>query len=134
MKLADVFNSMQSWRTLSTAKMSPAVAYKILKYVKQVMDEHEVVEKQRVALIYEVSGAKEGESVKIEPNTEQFVEYVTRFNEVLNTESDLPQCELSFGEIIEAVSKHDENALSTADLMVLEPFFLEQRDILPMNE
>ena len=134
MKLADVFNSIQSWRVLSAAKMSPAIAYKILKYVKLVMDEHEVVEKQRVALIYEVTGAKEGESVKIEPGTEQFVEYITRFNEVLNTESDLPQCELSFGEVIEAVSKHNDNALSTVDLMTLEPFFLEQRDILPMKE
>ena len=134
MKLAEVFNSIQSWRSLSNAKMSPAVAYKILKYVKLVMDEHEVVEKQRVALIYEISGAKEGESVKIEPNTEQFVEYVTRFNEVLNTESDLSQCQLSFGEVIEAVSKHDENALSASDLMMLESFFVEQRDIIPMAE
>ena len=134
MKLAEVFNSMQSWHVLSAAKMHPTVAYKILKYVKRVVDEYEVVEKQRVALIYDVTGAKVGEAVKIGPDTEQFVEYVTRFNEVLNTESDLPQCDLSFSEVIEAVSKHDENVLSTADLMVLEPFFLEHRDILPMKE
>ena len=52
MKLGEVFGAMNSWRALAAVKMQPQMAYRVLKYVKLVSAEYEIIEKQRVALIY----------------------------------------------------------------------------------
>jgi len=122
MLLGQVFQSMPAWRKLSAVNMKPAVAYKILKYTKLVDAEYEIADKQRVALIHEVTETKEGDQVSIKPGDPVMTEYVERFNEVMSQEIELPKIDLDFGEVIDALDGKDD-VLSIADLAILEPFF-----------
>lgn len=125
MKLGEVFQAMESWKALAAVKMQPQMAYKVLKYVKLVSAEWEIVEKQRVALLYEVSGVAEGQDVRLEPDTPEFAEYVAKFNEVLLTESDLVKCGGTLDDVMAVVRDDDGNVLSVSDLATLEGFFGE---------
>jgi len=122
MLLGQVYQSVGSWQKLAAINMKPKLAYKILKYVKLVFAEQEIIEKQRVALIREITGTKDGEDAKIEPNTPEFIQYMNRFNEVLVTETTLGQCDSYFDEVMDAVDEKNES-LTVTDLAMLEPFF-----------
>jgi len=124
MLLGQIFQSIEAWKKLSAVNMKPAVAYKILKYTKLVAAEHEIAEKQRIALIHDVTSTEEGAEAKIEPGSPEFVEYVTKFNEVMSQESDLPKVEIALDTIVAALDGKDD-VLSVSDLAALEPFFLE---------
>jgi len=126
MILGQIWQSIQAWQKLSKINMRPKLAYKILKYTQQVSAEYDIIERQRVALIHELTNTKEGESAKIEPNTPESLAYGTRFNEILLQESDLPLCALDFEEVVDTVDEKDES-LTVNDLAVLEPFFLKLR-------
>lgn len=131
MQLGEVFQAMNSWRALAVVKMQPQMAYKVLKYVKLVSAEFEIVEKQRVALIYEVSGAVEGQDVRLEPDSEEFAEYLKRFNEILQTESDLVKFPGWLDEVMSAIRDDESNVLSVSDLATLEGFFEGAREEEP---
>lgn len=122
MLLGTIFQSIAAWQKLSAIPLKPKVAYQILKYTKKVSVEHEVAEKQRVALIHEVTGTEEGQEAKIEPGTLEFTEYAEKFNEIMGTESDLEQIDLDFEVVIDALDDK-EDVLSVSDLALLEPFF-----------
>lgn len=124
MLLGEIFQSIQAWQKLSAVNMKPKLAYKIYKYTKHVTAEYEFVTKQRDALIHEVTGTKEGEAAKVEPNSPEFETFATKFNEILTTESTLNQLDMNFEEVIDAVEEK-EGALSVSDLAVLELFFEE---------
>jgi len=124
MKLGEVFQSIEAWRKLSSITMRPKLAYAILKYVKLITTEYEIAEKQRVALIHELTNTKEGEDARIEAGTPEFTEYVKRFTEIMGVESSLPRCELDFAEVVNAVDGKDD-VLTVNDLALLEPFFVE---------
>ncbi len=128
MLLGEIFQSIAAWQKLSGINMRPKFAYKILKYAKLVSDEHRIVEKQRVALIYEISGTEEGQDAKIEPDTPELQEYVEKFNAVMVTESDLPQLDLDFEEVVNTVDEKEES-LTVNDLAMLEPFFKSDRPV-----
>lgn len=122
MRLGTVFQSIEAWRKLSGITMRPRVAYRILKYTKLITAEYELAEKQRVALIHEVTGTEEGQEVKIEPGTPEFLAYVEKFNVVMETECDLKLLEMDFEEVVEAADKKDD-VLTIGDLALLEQFF-----------
>lgn len=124
MKSIEVFQSIAAWQKLSNVVMRPAVAFKILRYTKEVSAEHEHIEKQRVALAYEISGTPEGEEVKIEPDTPEAIEFSKKFNEVLLEESTLkPITGIDLEMIVDALAGKDD-VITVADLAALEPFFL----------
>jgi len=122
MLLGQIFQSMPSWRKLSAVNMKPAVAYKILKYTKAVDAEYEVAEKQRVALIHEITGTKEGEQASIEPDSPMMPEYVGKLNEIMSQEVSLQKIDLDFDEVVSVLDGKDD-VLSVSDLAMLEPFF-----------
>lgn len=123
MLLGEIFQSVAAWQKLSAINMKPKLAYKILKYTKKVYVEHDVAEKQRVALIHEITGTKEGEKAKVEPGSPEFKEYIGRFNEIMATESDLKLLDIDFEEVVNASDEKD-GSLAVKDLALLEPFFL----------
>lgn len=125
MLLGQIFQSLKSWQKLAAVNMKPKLAYQLLKYTKLVSAEHAIVEKQRTALIHELTGTKEGEQAEIKPDSPEIEEYVERFNEVMVTESDLNQIDLDFEEVVNAVDEKGE-VLSISDLALLEPFFRPQ--------
>ena len=122
MLLGQIFQSVSAWQKLSAIPLKPKVAYKILKYTRYVSREHEIAEKQRVALIHEITGTKEGEDAKIEPNSKEFAEYATRFNEIMATEVKFEQIKLKLEDVVELLDDKPD-ALSVSDLAFLEPFF-----------
>ena len=64
--LGQIFQSIAAWQRLSGINMKPKLAYAILKYTKLVGDEHAVAEKQRIALIHELTNTSDGEDANIE--------------------------------------------------------------------
>lgn len=123
MKLGHIYQSIQAWQTLSALKMEPQTAYRILKYAKLVSVEYDIAEKQRVALIREITGTADGVDATIEPGTDQFADYVARFNEILATDSDLVNYNGSLFDVLAAIGKNQTNELSVQDLGKLEIFF-----------
>ena len=122
MLLGQIFRSLNAWNKLSAVNMKPKIAYKVLKYAKKVSAEYEIAEKQRVALIHEITGTKEGEEAKIEPDSPEIVVYIEKFNEIMQTESSLSSIDLELEDVVDAVDEKDET-LSVSDLALLEPFF-----------
>ena len=122
MLLGQLFQSVAAWQKLSGIPLKPKVAYKILKYTKFVSAEYEIANKQRVALIHEVTKTKEGEEAKIEPGSVQFTEYAERFNEIMATEIKFEQIKLKLEDVVELLDDKPD-ALSVSDLALLEPFF-----------
>ncbi len=129
MKCSVVFQSIVSWRRLSSILMQPEIALRILRYTKLVEAEYNHIEKLRVALAYEISGAAEGTEVKIDPNTSEAQEFSERFGDVLNEESDLISLRLSLDDVIHAL-EGEKDSLTISDLALLEPFFLTEYDDL----
>lgn len=122
MLLGQIFQSIAAWQKLSAINLRPRFAYKILKYMKLVSAECEIAEKQRAALIHELTDTAEGEDAKLEPDTPEFAAYVARFNEVMVTESTLKQLDMDFEEVVNALNEKDES-FTVSDLTMLEPFF-----------
>lgn len=127
MNLGTIFQSVESWRKLSAINMRPKVAFAVLKYSKKVGAEFELIEERRKALIYEVTGAKPGTDVRVEPDSKELRAYLEKFNELLAIESDLEQVDLNLSDAIEAVDEKDET-LTVRDLAVLEPFFVDYEE------
>jgi hypothetical protein len=123
MKLGQIFSSISMWQKLAQVKMSPAIAYSILKYVRLLGQEHELVEKQRVAIIREITNTKDGEDASIAMDTPEHSMYVERFAAVLDVESDIKCCDGKFCDLIEAVSRNKEFELTVQEIATLEPFF-----------
>lgn len=130
MNCGQIANSVQSWQKISGISMKPRIALAILRYTKKIQDEFEFVEKQRVALIYKVTGSEPGSEVKVEPGTEEFKKYITGLQEIFVVESDLEPIDLDFEEVIDAVENEGET-LSVSDLAKLEPFFADRPPNLP---
>lgn len=122
MLLGQVFQSLQAWQKLSGVDMRVGLAYKVLKYTRLVSAEYDIVEKQRVALIHDLSGTKEGEDAKIDAGTPEFESYVAKFNEIMLLESDLASLDITLEEVVSSVDEKDES-LTISDLAALEPFF-----------
>ncbi len=127
MLLGRIYSSVKAWNKLSSVTMHPMMVYKVLKYTKLVEAEYAIADKQRVALIHEISGTKEGEDAKIEPNTPEFRQYVERFNEVLQVESTLKQIKVGLEDVLKAIGDKDD-VLSVGDLALLEPFFKSEEN------
>jgi len=123
MKLANVYMARAAMNQLVQAKLSPKVAYRVLKFAKKFEVEFGIVDAQRVALLREVSGAKEGKDAKIEPNTPEMATFVQEFNPILDTDSDMEVCPLKFDVLLEALDAEEGNKLSASDLAILEPLF-----------
>jgi hypothetical protein len=122
MLLGQVFQSVGAWRKLSAVNLKPKIAYAILKYTKLVSEEHAIAEKQRVMLIHEITKTNEGEKASIEPDTPEFMEYISGLNEIMSQESSLKKIDINMDVVIDALDGKDD-VLSVSDLAMLEPFF-----------
>lgn len=135
MKLFEVYNAVSTsqekpvstWGALTALKKPPKVAYRLLKYGAKLGAEFEVIEKQRIKLIYEAAGAAEGSEVNIKPGTAEFNKFVQGFNEFLANDSDLEPVGISMDALIDALDAEKGNVLSEQDLAVVEPFFTEKQ-------
>lgn len=122
MKLGEIVTARESFQRLSTLKMPPQMAYRLLKYLKTVTTEIEVIEKQRVGLLRDISGIADGD-VKLEPGTPEHMRFLVEYTAALDTDSDLKPAPLKFEDLLAALDGRDGNILSAADLAAIEPFF-----------
>jgi hypothetical protein len=128
MKLVGIFVSREAWQRLAGLKLPPHTAYRLLKYVKQLGSENEVIEQQRIKMIREIAGVGEGENVSLEPGTPQHAQFATEFGKVLDTESDLKPFSMTIPGLLDLLGKEQGNVLSAQDLAQLEPFFEESKE------
>ncbi len=131
MKCFVVFQSIKSWQKLSGIPMRPKSALAVLRYTKLVEAEYNHIEKLRVALAYEISGAAEGTEVKIDPDTPEAQEFSRRFNEILSQDSSLAPMSGVYLDGIVGALDGKEDSLTVSDLALLEPFFLDSSIDLP---
>lgn len=111
---------------MASLKKPPKVAYRLLKYGNKLQAEYDIIEKQRVKLVYEAAGVPEGSDASINPGSPEHNKFVVGFNEFLFNDSDLEVVGLSMDELIDALDAEKGNVLSEADLALLEPFFTEK--------
>ncbi len=125
MKLLNIYIAKEAWQRLGSLKMPPHTAYRLLKYIKQVTVEGEIIESQRIKLVYSSAGANEGEPVNLEQGTPQHLRFVADFTNTLETESDLKPFSMTLPGLLDLLGKEQGNTLSAQDLSLLEPFFEE---------
>lgn len=125
MKLTEIWNAAGAWQALALLKKNPKLVYRLLKYEKAVNVELDVCNTKREAILYEVAGVQPPEPVTLAQNSSQYVEFMNRFNESLDVESDLPWIGLSMEELIDALDIEKSNVISEQELVLLEPFFTE---------
>lgn len=133
MKLIDVWNAVHStpatpaaWSALTALKKPPKVAYRLLKYGAKLGAEFDVIEKQRIKLLYEAAGVPEGSPVDIKSGTPEFSQFANSFNEFLAGDSDLEPVGMSMDALIDSLDAVG-NAMSEQDLAAVEPFFQEAK-------
>jgi hypothetical protein len=123
MKLALIYTAREAWQRLGALKLPPQSAYQILKYLKLFTAEVEVVEQQRIKLIRDISGTKEGENASIKQGTPEFSKFAAEFEAVLGADSELKLIAMSLPVLLDQIGKDADNVLSTHDLAQLELFF-----------
>ena len=123
MKLGNVFTAKSAFVRLAGLRMPAKLAYRVLKFTRKFDAEYAIVEEQRQKLIREISGAKEGENASLLAGSPGLTEFFEKFAPVLDTDSDMEPCPLTFDALMDALESEEGNVLSTQDLAVLEPFF-----------
>jgi hypothetical protein len=123
MKLLNVFTAYPVFAKISNFKMNPKTAYAVLKYARTIGQEYELIEKQRVALIHELTGTKDGENASIEPNTKMHMDYVVAFGAILDVESEVPMFGCSMDCFLDKISDDRANDLTVQEIGSLEPCF-----------
>src|SRR3990167_173500 len=122
-RLLDVFASAEAWERLTRLKLPPVMAYRLLKYVKQVKAEYDLVKQQEGRLIREHAGVGPNDAARPAPGSPEYHAYVTAFSTFLEAPSDLPAWDVTFEALLEALGQESRQVLSVQDLGTLEPFF-----------
>ena len=131
MKLANVYMARAAMNQLVQAKLSPKVAYRVLKFTRKFDVEFAIIEGQRSKLIRDISGTKEGENASIENGTPEMAEFFKKFAPILGTDCDLELCPLKFDALMDALDSEEGNVLSAQDLALLEPLFESDEEVKP---
>jgi hypothetical protein len=142
MKLAQIFVARETWKAFAGLKMPPHTAYRLLKYVKRMDSEFELIESQRQKLIKELLEQKQArltaEGIEIaeddknilKPADPEYMKFAgpEGFGGVLETESDLKPFSMTLSAMLDLAGKEAGNVLSAQDLGLLEPFFEEPKE------
>lgn len=125
LKLANIYGAADAWNRLAALKLPAHTAYRLLKYARKAAAEREIVEQQRIRLVRQAVGAKDGESVTLKPGMPEYEAFVAEFGQLLETDADLPPFDMTLTGLLDLAAKEPGNMLSVADLAQLEPFFKE---------
>jgi hypothetical protein len=120
--LGQIYVARDAWKAVTQLPFPARTSYKISKYYEKLSLEQNIVEKQRVTLLYAAAGKDPTEpSVTLVPETPEFIKFVTDFNDYLQTESDLSPFDQTLESLLDSLP---ENAkLSAENCLFLEPFF-----------
>lgn len=106
--LNNLVNSSGALSTLVEMKLPAKLAYRLARLGKQVGDELELFNKQRVALL-EKYGEKEGEQYRLKPETQEG--FQAEYAELLGEEVELPDITVKVDEIPDSIRPADLMAL-----------------------
>ena len=131
MNLASIVMAKEAFVHLSKLRMKPTTSYRVLKYLRAVLAEAEVIEQHRVKLLHEVTGTKENENVKLDAGTAAHSTFVQEYSKLLELESDLKPSDISLMGLLEELTLalqtepplEKKNFLTPAETGLLEPFF-----------
>lgn len=125
MKLLTLWNAKQAWATLSMLRKQPKVAYRLMKYERALNAEMETIERARTEFILKAANAEPGATVTLDVGTPELAAFNADFNAFLNTDCDLRPVGMDMDALIDVLDSQAGNVLSEAELMALEPFFVE---------
>jgi hypothetical protein len=127
MQLGNIFEAREAWQHLTSLKLPPHTAYRILKYARKLTAEAEVIEQQRVKLLKERTTADELGQIQFKPGTPEYNDFAVEFaGKFLETEADLKPFDMKLSSLLDLIGKEAGNLLSVQDLGRLEPFFLPE--------
>jgi hypothetical protein len=124
MKLLSIFMAFPVFGKISQLKMNPKTAYRILKYTRTLGQEYDIIEKQRVSIIHELTNTKDGENASIVPGTSEHELYISRFGSILDVESDIQTFGCSMDEFLDKISDDKASDLTAIEISSIEPFFV----------
>lgn len=127
MKLGDVFVGREAWgRLMSQVKLPPRMGYELSRYVRLVNEDVQAIEAQRIKLVRETAGVKDGEDAKLDPGTREHANFLSQFGMFLDGDSQLQPANIGFDDLLNALDGDKGNALFPNDLVLLEPFFRKE--------
>ena len=122
LKLGHIYNAREALQRLAGLRVPPLFGYRLMRYLKRVSAEGELIEAQRQKLIRECAGADAGAEVSLKAGTPEYGLFVEQFGAMLDGPVDLEPMPLKFDVLIKILEEGG-NAVSIQDLAVLEPFF-----------
>lgn len=127
MKLITIWNAREAFAKLAQLKKPPKLAYRLMKYGRKFVAEFDACEEQRIKCVYEAAGVEPGTpDTNLLPGTPEFAEFMAKFNEFLDSESDLEPVGVGMDSLIESLDSERGNVLTETDLVLIEPFFQEK--------
>jgi hypothetical protein len=123
--LGTVFAAAEAWRALSLLPLAPRIAYKILKYGQALAKEVEIVEKQRMTVVSELTNGDDTTRGQLKPGTPLFAKYVQRMDEVAAVPCSVEPLDISMDDLLSALDAASPNAkITPGQLAMLEPFLV----------
>lgn len=116
-----------AWGALTSLKMSPAIAYELLTFGKELSKEVGIATEQKNKILYEVTGVEPGMPVTLERSDPKFNTFAEQFNEFLQLDSKLAECQIPFKKIVEELGKAETNTIDSVSLALLEPLFVAEK-------
>lgn len=123
MTLGNILMAREPWLKLMKADLPAKMAYRLAKYHRQVGAELDVIEQKRVEILRAVAGVGPEEQVALKDGDPRIDTFFSKFNEFLQTESDLKPMPVTLCDAIDSVTG---GTLSPGDLLALEVFFSPQ--------
>lgn len=129
--LARILQGREHWEKLVKMRKSPAIAYKIAKFIKAHLTETlQLIDEQRNEYIKLWSTAKEGEPPSINPvkDPEAVQNFSNDFSKYLETEIELPLIEVTMDQLVESMESVVGASVDGLEfvLMEIEDFFIKE--------
>lgn len=127
MKLFVIYQARDAWKRLLRARMSPVLAYRVLKYAKGIEAEDVLLETRRAEIIKRVGTEEEGQW-RVVQGTPAHAAFVEEFSALLDADVELAQAPFSLESVLDDLAKFEENAIAATDIAALEPFFAAAKE------
>ena len=120
MKLIEIWNAQEALSEVKKLRKSCKVSYDLMKHMKTLNAEIDICEAERLRLVYEITGVEPGQPVSIEPNTQEYEQFLKQFSEFLQQECEVKPFPMTLDELVQHVSVAG-NTLSEDTLFRMEP-------------
>lgn len=123
MKLYEIYAARTAIGKLLKTNFRPGIAYRLMKFVKKLSVELEVVEEHRVSLLKTFAKPDDKGFVSLDQSSPEYLKFRDEYIEYLQTESEIETFGLPLSGMIDEIAG-DQN-FTVEELGLLEPLFQE---------